>query len=399
MSVRRIGIIVAILVLAVAGTVLAAIDPITFLFFISYMAAGAFLAIRRPSNVIGWLLIAIAFGFIATTTVPDVDIAALQRGDASFRDGLVTWLGGWAGAGTFIGYLALTIVFPSGHLPEREGRRTSIVLLGVGIALLAMTAFAPIIPVNLPDGSATIGVRNPFAIAPDLQIWWTRAFSDLQLTIVVGLLAIGVIRMVLRYRRAVGVEGLQLRWLVAAVVFVLAGLVLGLSATAILGPEIGGAAWIPVIVAYPTIPLAVGVAVMRYRLLEIDRIISRTVSYAVVSVILGAVFVGVILSLQTLLSGITGNQGIPVAISTLAVFALFQPVLHRVRRAVDRRFDRARYDSERTAGAFAERLRWETDMDRVTGDLRATVDGAIAPASLDVWLRRSSRDATDAPSP
>ena len=100
------------------------------------------------------------------------------------------------------------------------------------------------------------------------------------------------------------------------------------------------------------------------------------------SAILGAVFVGVILLSQTVLAGITGNRGIPVAISTLAVFALFQPVLRRVRRAVDRHFDRARYDGERTAGAFAERLRWETDMERVTGDLRATVAEAVAPSGL-----------------
>jgi hypothetical protein len=126
---------------------------------------------------------------------------------------------------------------------------------------------------------------------------------------------------------------------------------------------------------------------MRYRLLEIDRIISRTLSYAVVTAILGAVFVGVILLLQTVLAGVIGKGGIPVAVSTLAVFALFQPVLRGVRRAVDRRFDRARYDGERTAGEFAERLRWETDIDRVTGDLRTTVAGAVVPTSLAIWLR------------
>jgi hypothetical protein len=103
--------------------------------------------------------------------------------------------------------------------------------------------------------------------------------------------------------------------------------------------------------------------------------------------LLGTVFVGVILLLQTVLAGVVGQGGIPVAVSTLAVFALFQPVLRRVRRAVDRRFDRARYDGERTAGAFAERLRWETDMERVSGDLRVTVASAVAPTSLAIWLR------------
>ncbi len=211
--------------------------------------------------------------------------------------------------------------------------------------------------------------------------------KEAQFPIVVVLLVVAVGRLVLRYRRSRGVEHLQLRWLVAAIVFVLFALIFGLVSTALVGDGIGGIAWVPAIVAYPTIPLAVGVAVMRYRLLEIDRIISRTLSYAVVTAILGGVFVGVILLAQTMLQGVVGRGGIPVAISTLVVFAIFQPVLRRVRRVVDRRFDRARYDGERTANAFAERLRRETDMERVTGDLRVTVANAVAPAGLGIWLR------------
>jgi hypothetical protein len=122
---------VAVIGLAAGGAILATFDPFTFLFFGSYMAVGAFLAIRRPDDIIGWLLIGIAFGFIATTTIPGVDVATLQRGDASFRDDLIAWIGGWSGSALFIGFLALTILFPNGRLPEREGRRTSIVLLAV----------------------------------------------------------------------------------------------------------------------------------------------------------------------------------------------------------------------------------------------------------------------------
>jgi len=378
---------VAISGLAVAGVVLASGDPLTFLFFASYMAVGAFLAIRRPDNIIGWLLIGLAFGFIATTTVPGVDVAALQRGDASLGDALIAWLGGWAGVGTFIGFLALTIVIPNGRLPQRDGRRISILLLAVGLVALALTAFAPVIPINAVDGAETTSVRNPFAILPDLPIWSRALVQDGLFTLVLVLLGIGVVRMFMRYRRASGVERLQLRWIAAAVMFVIVGVGIGLGSSVVFGAQIGGAAWVVVLVAYPTIPLAVGVAVMRYRLLEIDRIISRTVSYAVVTAILAAVFVAVILLLQNGLAGVTGNQGIPVAISTLAVFALFQPVLRRVRRSVDRRFDRAGYDGERTAVEFAERLRWETDMERVSDALRTTVASAVAPDDLAIWLR------------
>ena len=138
------------------------------------------------------------------------------------------------------------------------------------------------------------------------------------------------------------------------------------------------------------VPVAIGVAILRYGLYDIDRIISRTLSYAIVTGVLGAVFVGVIVLLQTVFTGVTGSDGIPVAISTLAVFALFQPVLRRVRRTVDRRFDRAIVDAEATAEAFAGRLRDETDLAAVTADLTMTTRTALAPATLGIWLRGGS---------
>ena len=116
-------------------------------------------------------------------------------------------------------------------------------------------------------------------------------------------------------------------------------------------------------------------------------IISRTITYAVVSVLLGATFAATILVSQTLLAPFTQGETIAVAASTLAAFALFQPLLRRVRRAVDRRFDRSRYDAERTAAAFSERLRNEVDMTTVTADLVTTTGGALAQASIGIWLR------------
>ena len=151
---------------------------------------------------------------------------------------------------------------------------------------------------------------------------------------------------------------------------------------------IGGLAWIPAILAYPTIPIAISVAVLRYRLLEIDRIVSRTIAYTLVTGILAMVFAAAILLLQGLLATFTQGQTVAVAASTLAVFALFQPVRRRVQRVVDRRFDRGRYDAERTALAFSERLRHEVDMEAVTLDLAQTTRQTVAPTSLAIWLRR-----------
>ena len=281
----------------VGGAILASGDSITFLFFATYGAVGAFLAIRRPRNTIGWLLIAIAFGFIATTTNPaDVDIDALIRGDGTTRDALVVWLSGWGGWATYVGFIALTIIFPSGRLPEARGRRGAIILLAAGVTAVVLTAVAPTIGVA-PDGVTTIHVPNPVAVLPDLPLW-SAIPQDGVVLVVIALLIIAVVRMVLRYRHAAGIERLQLRWLVAAVAFVVFGVVFGLASIVILGEAVGGAGWIPVIIAYPTIPLAIGISVMRYRLFEIDRIISRTLSWAVVTGLLVTVFGGAVVALQ-----------------------------------------------------------------------------------------------------
>ena len=371
---------IAVIGLVVAGAVLAAGDPITLLSFVSYAAVGVFIAIRRPDNVIGWLLIGLAFGFIGTSAVPGVDVAALQRGDASMRDDLIALLGGCAATATFFGFLALTILFPNGRLPERDGRRTSIVLLALGIVDLVLTAIAPIILVTLPDGGNTVGVPNPFAVLPALPLWSVLPVDTVLFPAIIVLLAIGVVRIVLRYRRAVDVERLQLRWLVASVVFVLTGLVFGLATFAIVGDDAGGGAWLVVAVAYPTIPLAVGVAVMRYRLLEIDRIISRTIGWALVTGILLVTFGGAVIALQAALSGFTQGQTFAVAGSTLVAFALFQPLRRRVQAVVDRRFDRGRYDGERMATAFAARLRDQIDLTELEADVvdrRREMEGYI----------------------
>ena len=140
-------------------------------------------------------------------------------------------------------------------------------------------------------------------------------------------------------------------------------------------------------------PAAIAIAVLRYRLYEIDRIISRTLSWATVTGVLLVVFAGLVVGLQALLSGVTQGQTLAVAASTLAAFALFQPVRRSVQRAVDRRFDRARYDSERTAAAFAERLRTEVDLEAVAVDLTGSVERALRPRTLGIWLKARSGEA------
>ena len=142
-------------------------------------------------------------------------------------------------------------------------------------------------------------------------------------------------------------------------------------------------------VALLALPVAIGVAILRYRLYDIDRIISRTISYALVSGALAVVFVSAVIALEQLFTGFTQGQTLAVAGSTLLAFALFQPLRRRIQHGVDHRFDRARVDSERTATAFAGRLRDQVDIDTVMADLDGTVRGALRPSLVSLWLREN----------
>jgi DNA integrity scanning protein DisA with diadenylate cyclase activity len=159
-------------------------------------------------------------------------------------------------------------------------------------------------------------------------------------------------------------------------------------------PAIADAALLVGFIPLFAMPLAIGVAILRYHLYDIDQIISRTIAWAVISGVLLGAFVVLVVALQAALTGFTGGETLAVAMSTLGACALFQPVRARVQRAVDRRFDRARYDSQRTAQAFAERLRDDVDLDALASELRQTAMSAIRPASAAVWLadRSPGRD-------
>ncbi len=158
-------------------------------------------------------------------------------------------------------------------------------------------------------------------------------------------------------------------------------------ATLVLDLASSGLVLLPIIVAYPAVPIAIVIAVQRYRLYELDRVISRTIAYAAVSAILVGVFGAGVIVLSSALSTFAQGQTLAVAGSTLLTYAVLQPILRSVRRTVDRRFDRARYDADRTALGFSDRLRHETDMEAVMTDLAQTTRSAVAPASLTLWFR------------
>ena len=206
---------------------------------------------------------------------------------------------------------------------------------------------------------------------------------------VVGLVFV-VASLVVRYRRSQGAERAQLKWFAYVGLVVVPMLLFAIvTGGATSGPQaiLSNAAWTVGLGGLALLPVTIGVAILRYRLYDIDRLVSRTISWAAVTVILGASFVLAILGAQALIAPVTGSNELAVAGSTILVAALFQPIRRRVQGLVDQRFNRARYDADRTVSAFAGRLRDEVDLEHLRAEIVTTVSQTVEPSSVSLWLR------------
>ena len=354
-------------------------------FFISYVGTGAYLVVRRSRHVIGWLLLLTGWGLSLGSV--RVDVPATVAGTTDTLGEFLIWSNGCGWALAFLGIYGICLTFPSGSLPKRRWRRPGQVLYAVlaGIAVVQMVG--PVQSIILSPSSTAIDVPNPLAVAPDAAFWSLIPGPDELYALMFAIVLVGFVGLVVRSRTAEGVARLQYRWLVAAVALVGIGTAIWASTTFVLQLPQAGLPDIAVIVTYPSVPIAIAVAVLRYRLYELDRIISRTIAYSATLVVLAVVFAAAIISISALLGFVAQGRSIAVAGATLVAFAAAQPVARTVRTAVDRRFDRARYDAERTTISFADRLRTETDVDAVTGDLIATARATVAPTASSVWIR------------
>ena len=362
-----------LLVLALLYVVATGTDPLSAALELPFAVVGAVLVVRRPRNAIGWLLLlGAALGVLSAPQVSG-PAGPLVSGTASLAERAFAWLANVTGIPIFSCYALLAVIFPSGRLPAgRWGRAVRVLIVANAVALV-VSAIKPSISVSLADGS-TINAANPFALLPSSL---EGAVSTPGQIIVLGTLVLAVGSIVIRLWRAKGLERLQLRWLVASLV---------LSCVGVLVAIVSGL-WALAFLVFTTIPLAIGVAVLRYRLYEIDRLISRTLAYGLVTLALLAVFGGAILLLSALLSPLTGGNTLAVAGSTLLVAALFQPLRRRVQAVVDRRFNRNHDDAERTLATFAARLRDEVDPQVLQAEILATVNATLEPTSISLWLR------------
>ena len=350
-------------------------------------SVGAILMLRRPGNVIGLVLMLAAI-LSSVTLFARVSGAALaeQRGNHDLLAGVVSLIGVLGFLPTiFVGGPLLALLFPSGRLPSRRWRWP------VG-GIVAAIAIPSAIGLRYPGTLASTVVDNPFGASEfsRSEAFWTVAIALFVASLPVAFL-LAVAAVIVRFRRSKGIERAQLKWFVAAIFAVATFLTLGFADG---GLDVGLAAGtsptffdVLAVASLSLPPIAVGVAILRYRLFEIDRIISRTLSWALVTGLLGAAFVGLVVGLQALSTKVTGTNTLAVAASTLVVAAAFQPLRRRVQAAVDQRFNRARYDAQRTTDAFAAQLRDEVDLARLRVALVETVEESVRPVSATVWLR------------
>ena len=350
---------------------------------VTFIGVGAYLAIRRPRNTIGWLLIVVGWGAVLGTISepgPGTATTATTEGASA----LAAWGGAWGFPLAFIAWFGLVVVFPEGRLPRGRWGAAFVVGLLTLAVLSAVIAFAPTIPLT---AEGEIETANPFAIAPSSEFWRLAPSTNDRYVGMFAIVMAGSISLLARARRATGITRLQYRWFVSAIALTLATTSVWALVSVGLSMDPSGLTWWLAMITFPAIPIAVAIAVLRYRLFEIDRIISRSLSWALITGVLIVTFTVLVIGLGTVLTDVGGGDTLAVAVSTLVAFALFQPVRRTIQRAVDRHFDRARYDAQRTTDAFAARLRDEVDLATLTADLAGTTRAGLAPASLAIWLR------------
>jgi len=341
--------------------------------FAGIPVVGALIASRLPANAYGWLWCAsgIAYG-----------VQDLARPLITFVDGPL-WMAWLMEAWAFLSSLGMLVfvflLFPTGRLPSHGWRWVARAAVTTPLVLMiAVLFFAD------PDDPTVVG---PWTLGGEAGRFLARAATD-GLFVLFLLVLAGMASLVPRFRRAGPMERHQLSWFVYATALVASVLILD-GALGVLPAGLTGA--VLNAVAFGLLPVAVGVAILRYRLYEIDRIVSRTVSYGLLTAALVGLYLLVVALLRLLLEPLTGGSTLAVAGSTLAVAAVFNPARRRLQAVVDRRFDRARYDAARSVEAFTARLRSQVNLDEITAGLRDTVSATVAPSRVAVWLRTPSR--------
>jgi hypothetical protein len=352
------------------------------LMLISFSTVGAVIAARRSDNAVGWSFSAISLALGVAFAGQSYADYTLVADPGSLPGGAVAvWISLWTPVLALVSATFFCLLFPEGRPLSHRWRWVGRIALMGGILLVLGLSLEP----GTLDERNYPGARNPVGVEGSGPLLEGTTTVGTGLTLVALLLA--VVSMIVRFRRSRGVERQQLKWVVYAGA-VAAG---GFALTLFLSGPLANAVFAAAFLAFIGVPVAAGVAIMRYRLYEIDLLINRTLVYGALTAALALVYIGSVVLLQELFRALTGQESqLAVVASTLAIAALFNPLRRRIQEIVDRRFYRKKYDAAQILASFNARLRDEVDLNALSGDLARVVEDAVQPEHVSLWLRPPS---------
>jgi hypothetical protein len=361
---------------------------------LSFPLVGLGILVRQPRNRIGWLLSGVGLAWTLPGLVDAyahwglvVDPGSLPGSEVAAAINEGTWVFGILAMGVY-----LVLLFPDGHLPSPQWRWVAWV---AGAAALVVPLGIALSPGGLEE-APVVGLVNP--LATEELTPYALALTAVGLPLVPLCIVAAAVSLALRFRRSAGTERQQITWLATAGALVAALFAVTLGVTLVAEIAAGGgsgpgrlAAIASVlqeasILSFLLLPLAIGAAILRYRLFDIDLVVNRALVYGSLTALLAGVYLGSVLLLQLLLQPLTEQSDLAVAVSTLAVAAAFRPARRRIQAAVDRRFYRRRYDAAQTLAAFTGRLRHRVDLDAVGAELTQAVRETVEPSHVSVWM-------------
>jgi hypothetical protein len=353
---------------------------VTALAVLPFALVGAMIVWYQNRNTIGWLLLIISGSQTLQGLATSIGTYALVLHPGSLPGAIwLAWLTGWLIMPFLVALPLIPLLFPTGRPRTRRGRWIAAALVAYGVAGFLLNALQAQLSLFDPKGEIIVG-PNPLGVIPpqvrDFILPPTAVFYIL-------LFVAGIVSLGFRYWHAARVERQQIKWLLASVALALA--VLFLTILFAVPDPLNGI--LQTLTLY-SIPIAIGIAILRYRLWDIDIIIRKTLTYALVVSLLVLVYFGIVILLQQMFATITGQHNeVVTVISTLAIAALFVPLRNKIQEVIDRRFYRKKYDAQQVLQDFAQTVRDETDLEKLTARLVQVVDETMQPESMSLWLK------------
>jgi hypothetical protein len=357
-----------------------------------FVLTGALIVSRQPRNVIGLLLMLPGLVVLAAG-VTDVALGSLVHRPASLSPGLWLrlWFDNWSWVLLIFPIFHLMLVFPTGRLLSTHWRWVVGLEVAMVVFFILAGAFGDVIgPLNVPEEEAW-SLPNPIGFLPETFFGATfGAFWNAGLLIMT---VFSLLALVLRFRRATSVERQQLKWLLFAVTVF--AMIYGITAVTAGELDTGGVGDLLAAISVMGIPISIAVAVLRFHLYDLDRIIRRTLVYAVLTGLLVGIFALSVFLIQRVIGGLVGeDSALGIATSTLLIAALFNPLRRRLQHAIDRRLYRSKYDAQRVIDEFVATARNEPDMSLLSTDLLEVVDRTVQPSVQGLWIKGAQNPGT-----